>query len=114
VGFPAKKTTRVIFPLKKHTRAVFLLYCMTDPFKRPEITKKSEIKKVRVFLAEGKTDLLNYQNKNMPEGIYATRGWGGGLPHGGFPQRTSCAHSQVTYFSYHPKVHQAIRISCDK
>jgi hypothetical protein len=26
VGFPDKKTTRVIFPLKKHTRLVFLLY----------------------------------------------------------------------------------------
>jgi hypothetical protein len=25
--------------------------------------------KQRVFLAEGKIDLLNYQNKNMPEGI---------------------------------------------
>jgi hypothetical protein len=24
MGFPAKKTTCVIFPLKKHTRAVFL------------------------------------------------------------------------------------------
>jgi hypothetical protein len=30
VGFPAKKTTRVIFPLKKHTRAVFLLYSSTN------------------------------------------------------------------------------------
>jgi hypothetical protein len=38
MGFPAKKTTRVIFPLKKHTRAVFLLHhtfghkMLTTPF----------------------------------------------------------------------------------
>jgi hypothetical protein len=44
-------------------------------------------------LAEGKTDLPNYLNKNMPEGIDLTRGVWGVSPHGGFggfppPQRT--------------------------